>query len=123
MKSLYLFFNSLCGKKDWYCIACILNDKESFKHEWAHALYMRVPEYYKAQKKNLKENKKWLVEIRKKLKKEGYADGVVSDEIQAYLSTDPPDSGLRPGGMSQWRFNKLRKQFRGVFKKYHYSFL
>lgn len=91
---------SKVAKEKSYIISVYKN--QDIKHELAHALYYVDSSYKKEMDLLLEQNK--VNKIRQSIKKMGYADNVLDDEIQAYLI-----SGMK---------NKLNPKFRKVFKKY-----
>ena len=78
-------------EKPFYVIGGVKGDIEVIDHEIAHALYYMNPEYKDMMDtanyqfyKNLRGEYSKMV---KSLKKMGYGDNVIKDEVQAYMST------------------------------------
>lgn len=74
--------------KDYYVIATIAGDTPTIDHELVHAHYYLNKDYQRAVKKLIKGlDPKIRDTITRVLKEMGYAGQVVSDEINAYITT------------------------------------
>lgn len=86
-KQFLRIFNNAKGR--FYIIATYRRDKteqETVNHETAHGMFWMEKEYRQKVKEYL--NGKDLTELTSKLLKMGYAEKVLPDEINAYLSHD-----------------------------------
>ena len=79
---------ALNAKAKFYVIGTVVGDDRTLDHEIAHALYHINPEY---RKEMIQANSNISIEIRihiwNKLKKLGYDNSVLGDELQAFLGT------------------------------------
>lgn len=74
--------------KDYYVIATIAGDTPTIDHELVHAHYYLNKDYQRAVKKLIKQLDPVICDsITKTLKEMGYAGQVVTDEINAYITT------------------------------------
>lgn len=104
-----------CNKK-FYIIGCLSKDKETLKHEIAHAMYYLDDEYRKECHSLTKQiTKSDYLFICKKLKSMGYHRSVCDDEIQAYFST-----GLHESFKN--RAKKYQSRYKKLFKKYYLKY-
>jgi hypothetical protein len=95
-----------------YIIGVESTKSRTFLHEISHALYYTNKQYKKEMNKITKSlNKKLFMKLKNKLKKMGYCNKVILDELQAYLSTD--DTLVKNKIIS-----KKIKLYKEVFKKY-----
>lgn len=103
------------GNETFYLIGVMKpdDDKHTFNHEVAHALFTTNPEYQRTMGHliNALPEQVWQI-MKKKLKSRGYASNVYDDEAQAYLAT-----GLH-GSMKAKSVIKARKEFKRVFRQY-----
>ncbi|KAJ3295073.1 hypothetical protein HDU79_009909 [Rhizoclosmatium sp. JEL0117] len=74
-----------------YIIAHTISDKDTFVHEWAHAVYYLRPQYRALCEKVLLEqaNESLRTHVQKELRVWGYDDAVYLDEFQAYVVEGP----------------------------------
>jgi len=108
-------FNLLKSIDRGYIIGVNKNEpKNTYRHEIAHGLYFLNKEYKKEVKKIL--NGKNLNPIKKVLKKMGYHNSILTDEVQAYLCFDLND--LKQFGLNIKPYDGLRKELKKVFRKY-----
>ena len=103
--------------KPFYVIGGKKGDMNVIDHEIAHALYYMNTEYKDLMDaanyqfyKNLRMQYSKMV---KKLKKMGYGDNVIKDEVQAYMSTSTKKELVETFGLD---FNKI-KGFRNLYRK------
>lgn len=88
--ALRKLINRTVKKGDYYVIATKAADDLTIAHELIHAHYYLNLEYRRAAQKLVKElDKKIYTVIEKKLLEMGYAQAVIVDEINAYMSTSP----------------------------------
>lgn len=74
--------------KPYYFIASKDNDTETLRHELVHAYYYLNPVYKQAANTLVKHMRTDLrSKLTQGLKKKGYANGVIVDEINAYMAT------------------------------------
>jgi hypothetical protein len=77
--------------KPFYVIGGVKGDVNVIDHEIAHALYFMNPDYMcEMEELNYEFYKKYRIQFSKmvkSLKKMGYGENVIRDEIQAYMST------------------------------------
>lgn len=80
---------TLLGKlpKDGYVIGTVEGDWSLLTHELVHALYATVPAYRDSVDALVKGRK--LKRMRAELRRMGYAEGVLDDEANAYLTAGP----------------------------------
>jgi hypothetical protein len=83
--------NKMMDSDRFYIIGTVHKDRWTFDHELAHAFFYIYPKYRKQAKKIVaafkKASEKHYEEIVATLKKWGYCDKVMVDEIHAYLAT------------------------------------
>lgn len=106
------------NRNKYYLIGVVENDKESLKHELAHAFYYLYPEYKDQMLKLINENHPMIDIAKKHLLEIGYNESVLEDEIQAYFAT-----GLRrqmiPKSILDIKFlNKFKKIFKTEIQKH-----
>lgn len=103
--------------KPFYLLGIDFSQGWLMNHEVAHALYYTNPQF-KAEMEDLTQQLDPRLHhvYSQKLIKMGYREGVVNDEIQAYLSTDPEDMGLL--AKDNLRERRLARQYVRVFEKY-----
>lgn len=108
-------FNLLKNREKCYIIGVNKNEhKNTYRHEVAHGLYFLNKEYKKEVIKILKN--KNLNPIKKILRKMGYHNSVLTDEVQAYLCFDLND--LKQFGLNVDPYRNLRKKLKKVFHKH-----
>jgi len=95
-------------------------DVESVNHELAHAFWYLIPEY-KREMKELLEKCTIRKSLVKRLRKVGYRDGVMDDEIQAYLGAESLSYLRRMFPFrTKW---KMVPDYRKIFKKHRKRYL
>lgn len=112
-------------EKPFYVIGGVKGDMEVIDHEIAHALYYMNDDYHNMMEtatyqfyKNLRMEYSKMV---KKLKKMGYGDNVIKDEVQAYMSTSGKKELVEKFGLDFDKIKGFRKLYRGVLLKYNGS--
>lgn len=101
---------SKINEKKSYLISAGSLKSSTFKHELCHALYYTNKSYKKETDRVTKsiKNKK-LKQIKKSLKKMGYCESVINDEIQAYSIEN-----------NTFKLNKkIKKKYKKIFKAYN----
>jgi hypothetical protein len=94
-------------------------------HELAHALYY-MNEFYKGEMvdviyKFYKQHRKEYSKMVKKLKKMGYGDNVIKDEVQAYMSTSTKKELVEKFELDFDNIKSIRNDFRKVLSWYNTS--
>jgi len=115
-------YNSIRDKVDgdFYLMGAVKGDKTTVAHEMAHALWNLNPKYKSLMKENIKKlSKKALKIIKKNLKDSGYTKEVISDEIQAYLSTELDHELIDKLDESKINADKIMKPFIKILNKYN----
>lgn len=97
----------------FYLVVCSTMGRV-YKHEIAHALWYMDPTYQEAQKAILR--KYSLKKYKTFVKKKGYAEHVLDDEIQAYASTSS-DFDLRDEPINRKAIIEFRDVFNTRFKE------
>lgn len=116
MYSIATFIKAKENSSDFYIIGTSLDDddyEDTFKHEFAHGLYYINEDYKNTMNQlvaDIKPSDK--SKIFKILKNWGYAEKVLEDETQAYLSTGLQDELNIP------EIAKYEKEFIKVYNKY-----
>lgn len=87
----------------------------TFNHELAHAYYALNKSYRARVKKILRDTCKGVGKIGKVLKKHGYCDDVLTDEVHAYLMFDT--GLLTMWGLDVGKYRKTKKLLMENFKK------
>ena len=92
-------------------------------HEIAHALYY-MNENYKSFMldviyKFYQWDRKNYVKMVKKLKKMGYGENVIKDEVQAYMSTSTKKELVEEFELNMESLKSIRAEFRKVLSKYN----
>jgi ribosomal protein S9 len=112
-------------EKPFYVIGGVKGDIEVIDHEIAHALYYMNPEYKDMMDtanyqfyKNLRGEYSKMV---KALKKMGYGDNVIKDEVQAYMSTSGKKELVEKFGLDFTKIQGFRKLYRKVLSRYNTS--
>jgi hypothetical protein len=118
-----LYNNDILDKKRFYVIGALKKDKVTINHELSHALYTLNSDY--ANEMNglvadfidncSSEHKKTV----KFLKESLYADDVIIDEIQAYLSTSTKSELVDDFQLNYTKIYPFIKKFRKVLRKYN----
>jgi hypothetical protein len=88
------------------------NDDSIIRHELSHALYYHSDKYYKAIHKVFDENKGKIKKISKYILDMGYTEGVLYDELQAYI-TDNDDEFILENCPK-----KLIQKINRIYEKY-----
>ena len=109
--------------KPFYIIGGKKGDMEVIDHEIAHALYYMNTEYkdlmdtanYQFYKNVRGEYSKMV----KALKKMGYGDNVIKDEVQAYMSTSGKKELVEKFGLDFNKIQGFRKLYRKVLSQYN----
>lgn len=109
--------------KPYYVIGGKKGDMNVIDHELAHALYHMNDDYegemldltYKFYKQHRKEYSK----VVKKLKKMGYGDNVIKDEVQAYMSTSTKKELVEKFELDLDTTKSIRNEFRKVLSRYN----
>ena len=109
--------------KPYYIIGGKKGDMEVIDHEIAHALYYMNSEYKDLMDtanyqfyKNLRGEYSKMV---KALKKMGYGNNVIKDEIQAYMSTSGKKELVEKFGLDFTKIQGFRKLYRKVLSGYN----
>ena len=121
----YAVHSKLDLEKPFYVIGGVKGDIEVIDHEIAHALYYMNPEYKDMMDtanyqfyKNLRGEYSKMV---KALKKMGYGDNVIKDEVQAYMSTSGKKELVEKFGLDFTKIQGFRKLYRKVLSRYNTS--
>jgi len=104
--------------KKWYMLGCIEEDEETLDHELAHAFYYTDDAYKTKQDKLISKNPKTVEAVKEWLIEEGYADDVMNDEVQAYLSTGLMDETKKQMKKRRIPFKNAAKAFAKNFKQW-----
>lgn len=109
--------------KPYYVIGGKKGDMEVIDHELAHALYFMNSEY-RAEMEELNYRFYKLVrseysKMVKKLKKMGYGDNVIKDEVQAYMSTSGKKELVEKFDLDFDRIKGFRTMYRKVLSGYN----
>ncbi len=106
--------------RNWnaYIIGADSTESDTFEHEICHGLYATNKEY-KQLVDEITETilTKDYLTFKNNLIKMGYTDGVIDDEIQAYLSTNYEYTKFSKG-VSKKTLKQLSKEYQKVFNKY-----
>ena len=106
--------------RNWnaYIIGADSTESDTFEHEICHGLYATNKEY-KLLVDEITEtiSTKDYLTFKNNLIKMGYTDGVIDDEIQAYLSTNYEYTKFSKG-VSKKTLKQLSKEYQKVFNKY-----
>jgi len=111
------------NKERFYIIGALKKDKNTIKHEIAHALFYLNPEYeremmqvteYFHENFNREHGK-----LAKQLKKIGYGDNVIWDEFQAYLSTGTKSELVEELNLDVEKLAPVIRKYRKVLSKYN----
>jgi len=109
--------------KPFYVIGGKKGDMNVIDHEIAHALYY-MNEKYKSEMSNLTYDfyKTLRIEYSKmvgKLKRMGYGDNVIKDEVQAYMSTSGKKELVEKFGLDFDKIKGYRTLYRKVLSRYN----
>jgi len=106
--------------RNWnaYIIGADSTESDTFEHEICHGLYATNKEY-KLLVDEITEtiSTKDYLTFKNNLIEMGYTDGVIDDEIQAYLSTNYEYTKFSKG-VSKKTLKQLSKEYQKVFNKY-----
>jgi hypothetical protein len=106
--------------RNWngYIIGADSTESDTFEHEICHGLYATNKEY-KLLVDEVTEtiSTKDYSTFKNNLIKMGYTDGVIDDEIQAYLSTNYEYTKFSKG-VSKKVCKQLHKQYKSIFERY-----
>ena len=106
--------------RNWnaYIIGADSTESDTFDHEICHGLYATNKEYKQLVDEITETiSTKDYVTFKNNLIKMGYTDGVIDDEIQAYLSTNYEYTNFSKG-VSKKTLKQLSKEYQKVFNKY-----
>ncbi len=121
MAQIYSEIRDTKSEGDAYVIGICSNDETSLAHEICHGLYYTNPEYKKSADSVTLEIKESQPEIYNTLKRNlttmGYAENVIDDEIQAYLTINYDNNNFGKGIDSKIK-RKLHKQYVKALEKY-----
>ena len=110
-------------QKPFYVIGGVKGDMEVIDHEIAHALYYMNEEYKSlmdtANYQFYKELRSEYSKMVKALKKMGYGDNVIKDEVQAYMSTSGKKELVEKFGLDFSKIQGFRKLYRKVLSQYN----
>lgn len=106
--------------RNWngYIIGADSTDSDTFEHEICHGLYATNKEY-KLLVDEVTEtiSTKDYLTFKNNLIEMGYTDGVIDDEIQAYLSTNYEYTKFSKG-VTKKVCKQLHKQYKAIFERY-----
>lgn len=109
--------------EQFYIIGALEKDKATINHEIAHALFYIVEDYKIEMSKLNDEFKKQYKgqynKLVKELKKMGYAEDVLFDEIQAYMSTSKNSDLVDYFALNTELLKPLITQYKKVLRKYN----
>ena len=109
--------------RPYYVIGGKKGDMEVIDHEIAHALYY-MNNNYKASMVDLiytfyKTDRKNYTKVVKKLKKMGYGENVIKDEVQAYMSTSTTKELKENFELDMDSIKNIRTSFRKMLFQYN----
>ena len=118
-------FTKLDLEKPFYIIGGKKGDMKVIDHEIAHALYY-INSEYKSEMEDLtynfyKTHRKDYSNMVKFLKKMGYGQNVIKDEVQAYMSTSKKSELVIKFGLDYDTVLPLIRKYRKVLLKYNAS--
>jgi len=115
---LKMFYKKNTRNWNGYIIGADSTESDTFEHEICHGLYATNKEY-KLLVDEVTEtiSTKDYVTFKNNLIKMGYTDGVIDDEIQAYLSTNYEYTKFSKG-VSKKVCKQLHKQYKAIFERY-----
>jgi len=107
----------------FYVIGGKKGDMNVIDHEIAHALYY-MSESYKGEMESLnydffKKHRMQYSKMVKKLKKMGYGENVIKDEVQAYMSTSKKSELVEDFGLDYNTIKPMITQYRKVLSWYN----
>ena len=107
----------------FYVIGGKKGDMNVIDHEIAHALYY-MSESYKGEMESLnydffKNHRMQYSKMVKKLKKMGYGENVIKDEVQAYMSTSKKSELVEDFGLDYNTIKPMITQYRKVLSWYN----
>ena len=107
----------------FYVIGGKKGDMNVIDHEIAHALYY-MDESYKAEMEEMnynffKQHRMQYSKMVKKLKKMGYGENVIKDEVQAYMSTSKKSELVNDFGLDYDTIKPMITQYRKVLSWYN----
>jgi hypothetical protein len=109
--------------KPFYIIGGKKGDMNVIDHEIAHALFYMNDEYQDLMEEMnyefYKQYRMQYTKVVKKLKKMGYGDNVIKDEIQAYMSTSTKKELVEKFELDYSTILPIIKQYRKVLSKYN----
>lgn len=110
--------NQINQDKPFYLIGAQKKDQKTINHELCHAFYNLNSDYKKSVDKLINNiPRRFLDKMKKVLRKTGYCNKVLRDEIQAYLSCDSPY--LEDNIRCDWeKIIKISKKFEKHFNEY-----
>jgi ribosomal protein S9 len=110
-------------EKPFYIIGGVKGDTEVIDHEIAHALYYMNTEYKDlmdaANYQFYKNLRMEYCKMVKTLKKMGYGENVIRDEVQAYMSTSGKKELVEKFGLDFKKIQGFRKLYRKVLSRYN----
>jgi len=110
-------------EKPFYIIGGKKGDMNVIDHEIAHALYYMNPDYMcEMEELNYEFYKSYRMQFSKlvkKLKKMGYGNNVVRDEIQAYMSTSTKKELVEKFELDYTTILPMIRQYRKVLSRYN----
>jgi hypothetical protein len=109
--------------KPYYVIGGKKGDMGTIDHELAHALYFMdkayAAEMSEVTYKFYKQHRKDYVKVVKKLKKMGYGENVIKDEVQAYMSTGTKKELVDRFDIDIESTKSIRADYRKVLSRYN----
>jgi len=110
------------GTRDkYYIIGCLEGDSDTIDHELSHAMFYLDDDYMIEMDKLTKLFYSYHTEYRsmvRELTALGYADHVLDDEIQAYMSTSKNKELRKDFGIDTKVLKPLIKEYRRTFKHF-----
>ena len=115
---LKMFYKKNTRNWNAYIIGADSTESDTFEHEICHGLYA-TNKQYKLLVDEVTEtiSTKDYLTFKNNLIKMGYTDGVIDDEIQAYLSTNYEYTKFSKG-VSKKVCKQLHKQYKAIFERY-----
>ena len=110
-------------RKPYYVIGGKKGDMNVIDHEIAHALYYMNVDYKSTMVEVIyqfyKQHRKEYSKVVKKLKKMGYGENVIKDEVQAYMSTSTTKELVEKFDLDIKSTKAIRAEFRKVLSGYN----
>ena len=107
----------------YYLIGSLKSDKNTIKHEIAHALYYTNKNYRSEMQKLNKELEEFYSDhyllMKECLLRMGYCKEVIDDEIQAYLSSEKKKYLIKEFDIEFDEMKLIIKEYRKVLLKYN----